>query len=308
MQVPGSSANLGPGYDAVGLALGIVDEVEVTATPTGTGVSVQVGGEGAASVPCNEEHLVVRSLRAALARAGVREQPGLRLRCRNTVPHGRGLGSSATAIVSGVVAAAALLDGGALLSETDVVDLASALEGHPDNAAACVLGGMTLGWAERGSWRAVRIEPHPDVAPVVCIPDAELATARARAMLPDKVPHADAAFTAGRAALLVEAVTRSPHLLMPATADRLHQDHREPAMPATLALVRRLREAGLAAVVSGAGPSVLVLTTADRARHVAALAEGWRVVEPGIDLVGARATRLSQMGEKGSRTPATVLQ
>jgi homoserine kinase len=307
VRVPASSANLGPGYDAVGLALGIVDEVEVTATEPGSGVSVEVEGEGAGTVPDDEEHLVVRSLRAALARAGVRRQPGLRLRCRNAVPHGRGLGSSATAVVSGVVAARAVLADPDDLSEADVVDLASAIEGHPDNAAACLLGGMTLGWSQDGAWRAVRLEPHADVLATVCIPDAELATARARAMLPDKVSHSDAAFTAGRAALLVEAVTRSPDLLMPATADRLHQDHREPAMPPTLALVRRLREAGLAAVVSGAGPSVLVLTTRDREADVAPVAAGWRVVQPGIDLVGARVTRVKRE-EKGSPSAAAVLQ
>jgi homoserine kinase len=309
VRVPGSSANLGPGYDAVGLALGIVDEVEVTATAPGAGVTVEVDGQGAGSVAAGEDHLVVRALRAALARAGVRERPGLHLRCRNAVPHGRGLGSSATAIVAGVVAARALLTEPDRLTAADVVDLASAIEGHPDNAAASVLGGMTLGWhGQDGRWRAVRVEPHADVAAVVCVPDTELATARARAMLPDKVLHADAAFTAGRAALLVEAVTRSPHLLLPATADRLHQDHREAAMPASLALVRRLREAALAAVVSGAGPSVLVLTTRDRTADVAALATGWLVVTPGIDLVGARATRVGQPGDKGSPAPAAVLQ
>jgi homoserine kinase len=297
VRVPGSSANLGPGYDAVGLALGIVDEVEVTATAAGGGISVEVAGEGADAVPADEEHLVVRSLHAALLRAGVRTPPGLRLLCRNAVPHGRGLGSSATAVVSGVVAVRALLDDPEALTEADVVDLASSIEGHPDNAAASVLGGMTLGWSERGHWRAVRLEPHPDLAAVVCIPEAELPTARARAMLPDKVSHGDAAFTAGRAALLVEAATRSPALLMPATADRLHQDHREPAMPATLVLVRRLRDAGLAAVVSGAGPSVLVLTTRDRAAEVAPLALGWRVVEPGIDLVGACVTTADRLGD-----------
>lgn len=306
VRVPASSANLGPGFDAVGLALAIFDEVEVTATVGG--LTVEVDGEGAGCVPDDEEHLVVRSLRAALTRAGVRRQPGLRLRCRNAVPHGRGLGSSATAIVSGVVAARALLTDPGALADADLVDLASGMEGHADNAAASMLGGMTLGWSERGHWRAVRIEPSVDVAVVVCVPDAELPTARARAMLPDKVSHTDAAFTAGRAALLVEAVTRSPGLLLPATADRLHQDHREPAMPATLALVRRLRDAGLAAVVSGAGPSVLVLTTRDRGADVAPLAQGWRVAEPGIDLLGARVTHEPFLGEKGSRRRAAVLQ
>lgn len=306
VRVPASSANLGPGYDAVGLALGLHDEVEVTAS-TSTATTVSVSGEGERSVPDGEEHLVVRTIRHVLSRAGVREQPGLRLRCSNEVPHGRGLGSSATAIVTGVVAAQALLAhevGGA-----EAVHLASALEGHPDNAAASVLGGMTVGWkGDGGLWRAVRVEPHPDLEPVVCVPDAELPTARARAMLPERVPHGDAAFTAGRAALLVEAMTRSPHLLLDATHDRLHQDHREPAMPATLALVRSLRRAGLAAVVSGAGPSVLVLTTRDRAAQVEA-GPGWRVLTPGIDTGGARAaTRGRRSEDAGSPARPSVLQ
>lgn len=308
VRVPASSANLGPGYDAVGLALGIHDEVEVTATAPGTATEVEVHGEGAGDVPRGEDHLVVRSLRAALHRAGATEQPGLVLRCRNAVPHGRGLGSSATAIVTGVMAAQALLAG--TVSRADAVHLASGMEGHPDNAAASVLGGMTLGWhSDDGRWCAVRVEPHPDVVAVVCVPAGELSTARARAMLPDRVPHSDAAFTAGRAALLVEAMTRDPRLLLPATQDRLHQDHREPAMPESLALVRRLRDAGLAAVVSGAGPSVLVLTTAAGAVEVDALAAGWQVLRPGIDIEGAlTVTRRAGTGDRGSAPRASVLQ
>jgi homoserine kinase len=304
VRAPASSANLGPGYDAVGLALGLADEVEVTATSAG-GVAVEAVGESAEHVPTNEDHLIVRALRSAMVAAGVTELPGLRLRCRNVVPHGRGLGSSAAAVVTGMVAAQGLLTDPGALTTADVVHLASAMEGHPDNAAASALGGLTVGWLEGARWHAVRLEPHPDVVPVVCVPDAELATARARAMLPDRVPHSDAAYTAGRAALLVEALTRSPHLLLPATSDRLHQQHREPAMPATLALVRRLRAAGHAAVVSGAGPSVLVLATGEQADDVAGLVpDGWEVLRPGVDRQGAvcrpvaPATRGAEVGRR----------
>jgi homoserine kinase len=217
-----------------------------------------------------------------------------------------------------VVAARALLDDPDRLPEEDLLDLASALEGHPDNAAASLLGGLTLGWSDGHRWHAVRLDPHPDVEPVVCLPDTELSTARARAMLPDRVPHADAAFTAGRAALLVEAVTRRPQLLLPATEDRLHQNHREAAMPATLALVRALRDAGLAAVVSGAGPSVLVLTpggaSVSAVEDVAARRpQGWRVLRPGVETHGAVAVPLEdtpqdQIGDRGSCARGTVLQ
>lgn len=307
VRVPASSANLGPGYDAVGLALGVFDEVEVTVGRDGDPVTVEVDGEGAGELPPGEDHLVVRGLRAAFERAGVVCRPGLALRCRNAVPHGRGLGSSATAIVTGVAAGRALLAPGALCAE-DVVDLASGIEGHPDNAAACALGGMTLGWQEpTGRWRAVRLDVHPDVEPVVCLPADQLPTSTARSVLPPTVPHGDAAFTVGRAALLVEAMTRSPDLLLPATEDRLHQGQREAAMPATLALVRRLRADGLAAVVSGAGPSVLVLTTVDQAADAAALAAeaaaGWQVLRPGVATTGAQAAGHGAPGSPTAEVP-----
>lgn len=286
--VPGSSANLGPGYDAIGLALGLYDEVEVTAT-TSASVAVEVEGEGAGRVGLGEDHLVVRSVRATLDRVGA-DQPGLVLHCRNGVPHGRGVGSSAAAVVAGVVAARSLLEQPELLDDVTALEVASDLEGHPDNASASLLGGMTIGWSGPGGARAVRVEPHADLVVVVALPDGELSTARARAMLPGLVPHGDAAFTAGRAALLVHAVTHDPALLLAATAERLHQAYRAPAMPATATLVEQLRSDGLAAVVSGAGPSVLVLARSsdDAARRVrAAAGAGWRVVSPGVDPRGA---------------------
>ncbi len=288
VRVPGSSANLGPGYDAVGLALRFHDEVEVTATVSGS-VEVSVEGEGAGRVGRGEDHLVVRAVRATFDRVGA-PQAGLVLRCRNAVPHGRGIGSSAAAVVAGVVAVRGLLRQPELLDDVTALEVASDLEGHPDNASASLLGGMTVGWTGPGGARAVRVEPHRDLVAVVAVPDGELSTARARAMLPGLVPHADAAFTAGRAALLVQAVTRSPELLLAATQERLHQAYRAPAMPATATLVELLRSGGLAAVVSGAGPSVLVLGPAsdDVERRVRAAADAtWRVLSPGVDGTGA---------------------
>lgn len=288
VRVPGSSANLGPGYDAVALALRLHDEVEVVATPGDT-VEVSVEGEGVGRVGVGEDHLVVRAVRATLDRVGA-PQPGLVLRCRNGVPHGRGVGSSAAAVVAGVVVVRGLLDRPELLDDVTALEVASDLEGHPDNASASLLGGMTVGWSGPGGARAVRVEPHPGLVGVVAVPDGELSTARARAMLPGLVSHADAAFTAGRAALLVEAVTRSPGLLLVATQERLHQAYRAPAMPATAILVEQLRSGGLAAVVSGAGPSVLVLGLAsdDVERRVReAAGPAWRVIAPGVDGDGA---------------------
>lgn len=288
VRVPGSSANLGPGYDSLGLALAVHDVVEVTAVDPSLGARVQVEGEGASQIATGETNLVVRSVRTALARVGA-EQPGLVLRCRNGVPHGRGVGSSAAAVVAGVVAARGLLERPDLLDDVTALEIATDLEGHPDNAAASLLGGITIGWTGAGAARAVRVDPHPDLACVVAVPDAELSTARARAMLPPTVPHADAAFTAGRAALLVQALGHRPDLLLAATEDRLHQAYRAPAMPDAATALVLLRSEGLAAVVSGAGPSLLVLGTAgaDLLARVSALLPAWRVLDPGVDREGA---------------------
>jgi homoserine kinase len=275
VRAPASSANLGPGYDSFGLALSRYDEV--TATVTGGGLQVSTAGCGEGEVPADERHLVVRAMRAAFDRlAG--QPPGLRISCRNTIPHGRGLGSSAAAIVSGIALARALTDDGdAVLDEAAALELATELEGHPDNVAACLLGGATVAWlAGNGAARAARLSPT-GVLPVLLVPADRSATQAARAVLPATVPHPDAAFNAGRAGLLVLALTGRPDLLFTATEDRLHQQYRASSMPSTAALVDRLRGAGLAATVSGAGPSVLVLATGQPqlAQVVALAPAGW---------------------------------
>ncbi|HEX6919196.1 MAG TPA: homoserine kinase [Actinomycetes bacterium] len=295
VSVPATSANLGPGFDALGLALALRDEVTVRVV-TGPGVRVEVTGEGAADVPRDASHLVVRAMTAAFERLG-EQPPGVSLHCVNRIPHGRGLGSSAAAVVAGVLAARALADrGAARMDDAAVLRLADELEGHPDNAAACLLGGLTIAWRDDSGVHATRLDPSPEVAATVFVPEAALSTETARGMLPAVVPHADAAHAAGRAALLVDALTRRPDLLLAATEDRLHQTYRAAAMPATLDLVRRLRERGVAAVVSGAGPSVLALTPVDAATDLAAVAAaaggGWRVVPLPLDGRGAAAARL----------------
>jgi homoserine kinase len=298
VRVPASSANLGPGFDSLGLALRLYDEVSLTVTDGG--LELVVEGEGAGDVPRTEAHLVVRAVRAAFDVAGV-PQPGLRLECRNAIPHGRGLGSSAAAVVAGAVAARACLAEESRLPDDAVLALATDFEGHPDNAAAALYGGATVAWVEGdGAPRGVRIELHPELDAVLCVPAHDLPTSHARTLLPQRVPHADAAFNAGRAALLAVALSRRPDLLLPATEDRLHQSQRSPAMPGTEALLAGVRACGEAAVVSGAGPSVLVLGTGSRAADAVArtLGEGgvdaagttWRVARPGIDTVGAFVT------------------
>ena len=267
MRVPASSANLGPGFDALGLALSLSDEVEVRVVPSG--LHIDVSGEGAADVTDAEEaHLIVRAMRAAFEDLGSGQPPGLALRCVNRIPHGRGLGSSAAAIVAGVLAARALA--GAAAGPDEALPLASALEGHPDNVAPCLYGGLTIAWlaeSPAGAARAVRLEPAAGIVPVVFIAAEPVSTEAARGLLPARVAHADAAWNAGRAALLVAALTACPGALLDATEDRLHQHYRAPAMPATRDLVGRLRAAGVPAVVSGAGPSVLAFLTSGSYGH-----------------------------------------
>ena len=293
VRVPASSANLGPGFDSVGLALGVWDECRVTVLDA-PGVVISVTGEGEGSVPLDASHLVHRTMLTTWAELGAEPPAGVRLDCANAVPHGRGMGSSATAIVTGVVAAQALR-ARAVGAEPDLEwanDLANRLEGHPDNASASVFGGLTLSWSDDpgapGSTHTVRLRPHPEVEPVVLVPEEQLSTARARSVLPAQVRLGDAAANSARAALLVHAVTAEPSVLLPATREWLHQEARRPSYAASMALVDALRGAGHAAVISGAGPSVLVLATrstaADAALHAPA---GWRVLRPGIPAVGA---------------------
>jgi homoserine kinase len=355
VRAPATSANLGPGFDAMGLALGLYDDVE--ARITGDGLAIEVAGEGAETAALGERHLVVRAMRAGFAALGG-QPPGLRLRCVNGIPHGRGLGSSAAAIVSGLLAARALVEGGAgLLPDDALLRLAASLEGHPDNVAACLSGGLTIAWqADRepagtheragtgepagdsapakdsapGASRPAGGPPGPDarllrvavdrsLAAVVCVPPFSLTTSEARGVLPASVPHADAAANAGRSALLVavlsgaarsgaarsgpagsgvagsgEAPPGEHAALLDATEDFLHQPYRAAVMPGTAELLGRLRRAGVAAVVSGAGPAVLALLVSGRQPGpgvVDSIARetgiAWHVIPLDIDRQGA---------------------
>ncbi|MDD7967719.1 homoserine kinase [Actinomycetospora lemnae] len=258
MRVPATSANLGPGFDTLGLALAMWDEVELS-VGEGERCVVDVEGEGAGRVPRDERHLVLRAAHATFARAGA-PRVSLRLRCRNVIPHSRGLGSSAAAAVAGIVAARALLASTHPLDEDTVLDLAAGFDGHADNVAACLYGGLVVSWGHEGAWHAAHLTPHPALRPVALIAHRSSSTEATRGLLPDRVPHADAAYNAARSALLVHALTSEPELLLAATEDRLHQPYRRPAYPETAAVVDHLRGAGVPAVVSGAGPTVLALT------------------------------------------------
>jgi homoserine kinase len=282
VSAPATSANLGPGYDALGLALGLADDVEAEIVEGG--VVIDIKGEGADTVARDQSNLVVRALHAGLDAMGA-VTPGVRLSCRNRIPHGRGLGSSAAAIVAGLRLAAALADDE---SNIDLLPLAADIEGHPDNVAACLRGSLTIAYLVDGVPRAVRLEVDASISPVVFVPADPVSTEAARGLLPRAVPHRDAASNSARAALLIAALTGRPDLLLDATEDRLHQEYRRSAMPESADLVDRLRGHGHAAVVSGAGPTVLVFATPASPIDADAWGpQGWRTLAPGVDRGGA---------------------
>lgn len=291
VQVPATSANLGPGFDTFGLALALYDQLEATATAD-DGVRVDVDGVGAGIVATDERNLVARAVARGFAAAGV-PLPGLHLVAHNVIPHGGGLGSSAAAIVSGLMAARGLLAGIVDLDLDTLLALATEMEGHPDNVAPALLGGLTIAWSDSAGAKAKKLMVHRGVAPLVLVPDYAVSTELARSLQPDSVPVEDAVFNLSRSALLVAALVQSPELLLEATEDRLHQDYRASAMPQTAALVRALRDAGHAAVVSGAGPSILVLAAdpGERADAAAIAADStgarWRALPLAVDFKGA---------------------
>lgn len=258
VRVPATSANLGPGFDSFGLALGLHDVVQ--AQVIGSGLRIVVHGVGEQTAGQGERHLVVRAMRAAFDLLG-EHPPGIALRCDNAIPQGFGLGSSAAAIMAGLLAARAL--GGAFgrsgLSDADLLRLATDLEGHADNVAACQAGGLTIAWASGESVRSKSLLPLPGLKPVLCVPPVGLSTEVARQVLPSTVPHADAVRSAARAALLVAALLGDAALLLDATEDFLHQPYRAGSMPGSARLMGALRAANVPAVVSGAGPAVLAL-------------------------------------------------
>jgi homoserine kinase len=269
--VPASSANLGSGFDSAGLALSMFDEIEASFTDK-PGVQVDVDGEGRNSLPRDENHLIARVMLKTFANLSMPVQ-GLYLRCINRIPHGRGLGSSAAAISAAVVAARALAGTqGTRMDDQGALELASSIEGHPDNVAACLYGGFTVSWIDEQSLaRAVKVKAHESIIPVVMIPKFEVDTEQARALLPSHVPHRDAAYNVARSALLVHAMTNDPDYLFEATADRIHQEYRRPSMQSASALVTSLRMKNHAAYISGSGPSVCVLTNSKNVEEVISL-------------------------------------
>jgi homoserine kinase len=254
VEVPATSANVGPGFDCFGLALDWRERVSLAVIERG--YQIEVSGEGAAELPRDESHLIVRSALVGLADLGA-VAPGLWLACRNTIPHGRGLGSSSAAIVAGLLAASGLAQ--VQVTRDWLLGHANAIEGHPDNVAAAIYGGFVLAYEGRAGVRAAQAHIDASIGAALFVPETSVATTAARGLLPETVPHVDAAANSGRAALLVHALASEPDLLYDATCDWLHQGYRETAMPRSYELMKSLRGQGFAAMISGAGPSVLVL-------------------------------------------------
>ncbi|WP_311777390.1 homoserine kinase [Trueperella abortisuis] len=276
VRVPASSGNLGPGFDSMGMAHDVWDEVSATLT---TGPSkVLVVGEGHDTLPKDDSHLIIRVMRETFEWVGA-PAAGIELVCRNSIPHGKGMGSSAAAIVAGVMLVREMLGTPADFTLERVLDIAATYEGHPDNAAPAIYGGATLSWAEGEHYRTTRLEVSPQVKTTLLVPHEVLPTTTARAVLPPTVPHADAAFNAGRAALLTHALASEPALLFAATEDRIHQGYRADSMPHTAAMLSALREAGWPAVISGAGPTILVFAQVAPAMANILAQRGFRTVD-----------------------------
>jgi homoserine kinase len=295
--VPATVANLGPGFDALGVAVRMHLEVEIE--PRRDSVEISIEGEGAEHLPADETNLVLRSMSAFFDHVG-RRPPGYAVRVRNPIPLGSGLGSSAAAVVAGLLAARSVTN--RTVSQTEMVQLATEMEGHPDNIMPALLGGLVVCYRTvlSGELRSVRMEPSDRLVPILAVPGTGFSTAEARKALPEDVSFDDAQFTASRAALLVAAMTGGfgSEVLAEAMNDRLHEPHRLKLMPETAAVHEELRSAGLPVSLAGAGPSLLVViprpesaTRAEQIRRVCrARNAGWRVFVSEWEPQGARSS------------------
>lgn len=290
VRVPATSANLGAGFDCLGLALEIYDgyAAQVLDEP---GLDVEVAGEGANTIRTDEKNLVISSMNAAFDHMGGRPR-GLALRALNAIPHGRGLGSSSSAIIGGLFLARSLvISGSERLNDNDLLALATEIEGHPDNVAAAFHGGATIAWVEDGSGKAISIPVDMRIMAIAFIPSdsGEVATKKARALLPETIPHIDAAVNISRSTLMVEALARKPELLFAGTEDRIHQFYRQGQMPKSYELMTTLRDAGVPAFISGSGPTVLAL-------HYGNIADAQEIARAGGDSFTTQIVGVSAQG------------
>jgi len=296
VQVPATSANLGPGFDSFGLALAMHDRY-VAQILDDPGLDIDVTGEGADEVPRTDKNLLVKAMNKGFDFLGGKPK-GIAVRALNVIPHGRGLGSSASAIVGGLSLARALvLTGIDKMSDEKLLQLATEMEGHPDNVAAALYGNAVVAWQEdqhgKEVAQAISLSVDTRIRAIAFIPSTAVATSKARKMLPEMIPHRDAARNSANSALLVHALTLRPDLLFRATQDFLHQSYRQDAMPASFALLTKLRGAGVAAFISGAGPTVLALHTGNES-DVA-------------ELIRAAGTKFEAKSLEIARSGATIL-
>lgn len=297
VRVPATVANLGPGFDALGVAVRMHLEIDIE--PRRDSVDILIEGEGAEHLPADETNLVIKSMNTFFDFVG-RRPPGYAVRVKNPIPLGSGLGSSAAAVVGGLYAARSVT--GRTVPQTEMVQLATELEGHPDNVMPALLGGLVVCYrSQDGSeLRSFRLEPSERLVPILAVPAEGFSTAEARKALPADVSFGDAQFTASRAALLVAAMISGSgsDVLAEAMNDRLHEPHRLKLMPETAAVHEELRAAGLAVALAGAGPSLLVVvpkpeaaTRAEQVRRVCRERHaGWRVFVSEWEPKGARAS------------------
>lgn len=279
VRVPASSANLGPGFDALGLALGLYNEIDAQESER---VTVTIEGEGAAQLATSEDNVVVRAVRAAHEAAG-RPFRGCALACVNRIPLARGLGSSAAAWVGGLVAGNALL--GSPLDRETLLALAARAEGHPDNVAAALLGGLTVAYGGADGARALSLPVPDSLRWIILVPGVSMSTAEARAILPQSVSRADAVFNVQRVALLLASLQSGRVDLLPsALEDRLHEPYRLRLFPWMTEVVAAARAAGaLGCVLSGAGPSLLAVADDDVTAATVA-----RAMEHTLDAAGVK--------------------
>jgi homoserine kinase len=299
--IPATSANLGPGFDSFGLALDLHNRFEAELAEEW---SVDVEGEGAGFLRTDATNRVASAMALAFEALGT---PDLRARigCLNRIPLGNGLGSSSAAIVGGVLLAEELA--GQQLGEQALLELAAEIEGHPDNVAAALRGGFTVCWNDGSHVRTARFQPARGLAVVVVVANEELSTKTARAMLPEAVPHADAAFNVAHAGLLAASIaTGRPELLGAALADRLHEPYRASAVADMQEVHDILRDAGAAGVaLSGAGPTLIGLVAGDTDEVAHDLAE--EVAERAADRVRALGTRRAPAALRIDRAGARIL-
>lgn len=296
VQVPATTANLGPGFDCLGMALQLYNSVEMT--ETGTGLHIEIHGEGNQDIPRDENNMVFQAARKVFKQAGLKPT-GLRIKLSNNIPVARGLGSSTAAIVGGMIAANII--SGNKLDNKDIINLAYSMEGHPDNVAAAVLGGIVVAVPADGEVRCIKIPPPRLLQAAISIPDFTLSTRTSRDVLPQQVPINDAAFNLGRVALLVSALyTGDINQFGVAMEDRLHQPYRTNLVPGMKKVFAAARLAGAKGItLSGSGPTIIAYSDGNMDLVARVMKDTFRQngvkarsMVLGISPVGARALEI----------------